>query len=280
MISDDQIRFLSAILYSIPLSLILRYIPSPVLRKYFSLIMGTLLQFYVYRYELWLPFVTHSLIYGLILLKGRQCGKLITAVSVILLSVYHIYRMVLDYGGWNLDVSTILMMLVCKYSMFAFAYQDGAVPEKDIKIPSQLHNRLVELPSFIDFLVFTQFLPTCIIGTSCQFKDFDDYINQSGDFKQIPLASSLKKSLLDLGISLSTLGVYAFGMFYFPLETMKGDLFPQQNSFYICYYSFFCVWCLKFKYYFGWKLSQLPVHISGFSYKPRYLPRDNKNDRK
>jgi len=29
--------------------------------------------------------------------------------SLGLLSFYHIYRMVIDYGGWKLDVSTIMM---------------------------------------------------------------------------------------------------------------------------------------------------------------------------
>lgn len=65
------------------------------------------------------------IIYGLIKIVGRNCGPLITTLSIIALSSFHIYRLIVDYGGWKLDISTILMPMVCKYSLFAYAYQDG-----------------------------------------------------------------------------------------------------------------------------------------------------------
>lgn len=42
-----------------------------------------------------------------------------------IVSLYHVYVMIVDYGRWQIDISTILMMGVCKYSLFAFSYQDG-----------------------------------------------------------------------------------------------------------------------------------------------------------
>jgi lysophospholipid acyltransferase len=46
--------------------------------------------------------------------------------------------MVVDYGGWTLDVSTILMGNVCKYSLFAFAYQDGGSSDEKLTTPDQV----------------------------------------------------------------------------------------------------------------------------------------------
>jgi hypothetical protein len=79
----------------------------------------------------------HCLVYGLIVVNGRKCGFLVTAVSMALLSVYHIYRLITDYGSWTLDVSTILMGNVCKYSLFAYSYQDGAEDDEKLKTEDQ-----------------------------------------------------------------------------------------------------------------------------------------------
>jgi lysophospholipid acyltransferase len=44
--------------------------------------------------------------------------------------------MLTDYGGWNIDVTTIYMMSVCKFSMVAFSYEDG---EKDDEVIKSSH---------------------------------------------------------------------------------------------------------------------------------------------
>lgn len=125
MFPEDQLRVVLTIIASMPLSLLLYKLPTTDVRKYFSIIVGAYLQFYVYGHEVWISFAMHALIYSIIVVKGRQCGFVVLLIAILLLSVYHIYRMIVDYGGWTLDVSTILMGNVCKYSLFAFSYEDG-----------------------------------------------------------------------------------------------------------------------------------------------------------
>ena len=125
MISEDQIRLVLALVISVPISLPIRYLPSKLIRTIYSLLVGTALQYYVYGTDIWLTFTQHIIVYLLIIIKGKNCGGLITTYVMITLFGYHIYRMVVDYGGWTFDVSTIMMTMVCKYSMFAFAVQDG-----------------------------------------------------------------------------------------------------------------------------------------------------------
>jgi hypothetical protein len=72
-----------------------------------------------------MPFLVHLIVYAIIKIKGRNCGAFVTGISIIALSLYHIQRMVADYGSWILDISTILMAMVCKYSLFAYSYEDG-----------------------------------------------------------------------------------------------------------------------------------------------------------
>lgn len=125
VLSEDQIRFIVGILVSVPLSFYLRKLPKQPSRYIYSFVLGTALQLLVYGLDIWMPFMVHLIVYMIIKLKGRNCGGFVTGISIIALSAYHIYRLIIDYGSWTLDISTILMSMVCKYSLFAYAYQDG-----------------------------------------------------------------------------------------------------------------------------------------------------------
>ena len=128
MIPEDQVRIISSIFLSIPLCFLLRKLKGPV-RKYYSLILGVLFQFYMFGTEVWIPYLTHVIIYSVVLLKGRQCGFAVTVVAIVGYSIYNIFLMVVDYADWQVDVTALLMGNVCKYSFFAYAYQDGGLPE-------------------------------------------------------------------------------------------------------------------------------------------------------
>lgn len=41
------------------------------------------------------------------------------------LSYQHISRMITNFGGFDIDVTTYTMLLVCKLSAMAFCYKDG-----------------------------------------------------------------------------------------------------------------------------------------------------------
>lgn len=120
-------RFMLSIFLSIPAGLALRYIPGTQVRKYYSIILATLLQYYVYQNELFWALLLHVIIYFIIKVRGRQSGFFVTVLSMVALAVYHIYRLVTNYGSTDIELSFILMLYVSKYSLFAFAYQDGGV---------------------------------------------------------------------------------------------------------------------------------------------------------
>lgn len=125
MLQDDQKRMVISMLACIPLSYVIPKLPSTLLREVYSLLLGTVIQYYIYGTEIYLVFLLHVFMYLLTWINPKKCGSHVTIVSLVLLSIYHIYRMSIDYGGWNLDVSTIMMSNVNKYSLFAYAYQDG-----------------------------------------------------------------------------------------------------------------------------------------------------------
>lgn len=128
MLSDDQASLLLSMVVCIPLSLLIPKIPNTLYRELYSFALGTLVQFYVYGPDVIMIFGIHGLVYLLTMINPKSCGKHVTIVSLALLSIYHIYRMIVDYGGWTMDISNILMCNVNKYSLFAYAYQDGHTP--------------------------------------------------------------------------------------------------------------------------------------------------------
>lgn len=51
---------------------------------------------------------------------------------MLFLSFYHIRELIYNYGGWTMDASALLMILVCKYSLLAYAIQDGLTQEEKL----------------------------------------------------------------------------------------------------------------------------------------------------
>lgn len=64
----------------------------------------------------------------MILMPRQQVGKYVMWWCLGYLCFNHIYRMYVDFGGFNMDISTFTMLHVCKLSALGYCYQDGATP--------------------------------------------------------------------------------------------------------------------------------------------------------
>ncbi len=109
----------------IPLSYILRLLP-PQFRFWYSLITGLLVQIWVFKSYMYPIYVQHIIAFALIRLKGPKCGGLVTLESMVFLSGYHLYEIFTNYGGWSMNASALLMILVAKYSLLAYNIEDGS----------------------------------------------------------------------------------------------------------------------------------------------------------
>mgnify|MGYP000961876804 FL=1 len=125
---EDQIRIILASLMCIPLSYVMNDVPGAGNRRAYSTVLGFMMQWYVYGaypFQLFMMLLLSTAIYAFVKFRQRNCGRLVTVGSIIILSTLQIYRLITDYGSWTVDVTTVLMMLVCKYSAFAYACEDG-----------------------------------------------------------------------------------------------------------------------------------------------------------
>lgn len=103
-------------------------------RHFFSIITGFLLQMYMFRgqfiHPLIMTFITLALMMSL---KRDLQHKVVFVFTLLYLSGSHIYRMITNFGGWDMDITTYTMILTCKLSALGFCYRDGMFSDDDLK---------------------------------------------------------------------------------------------------------------------------------------------------
>ena len=61
-------------------------------------------------------------------------NKVVMGFVLAYLSGSHIYRMVTNYGGWDMDITTYTMILTAKLSALSFCYKDGGEKDENLII--------------------------------------------------------------------------------------------------------------------------------------------------
>ena len=79
-------------LFGLPLGLLLYLIKIPILRHFYSTVVGILLAFFVYKSAIISILIYIVLSYILIYIFGKKSGQIVFIFSLIYLSSHHIYR--------------------------------------------------------------------------------------------------------------------------------------------------------------------------------------------
>ena len=104
----------------IPFGLVMQFIRGALFRHIYGLVLGLFFQLIVYKNGILSHLLQSVVVYFLVLKFKGKCGKIVFIESLVYLSAHHIYRQYTDYGGWTMDVTTILMMATAKYTSFAY----------------------------------------------------------------------------------------------------------------------------------------------------------------
>ena len=105
---------------------------------------------------------------------------------MIYLSGYHIYEVIWNYGGWAMTARTLMMIIVCKYSLFAYNIEDGAISEEENLSEEQRQFRIKDV-TFLEYLGYINFLPTSIMGPPIEYRYYKDFMEGRGPYASIPL---------------------------------------------------------------------------------------------
>lgn len=161
--------------------------------------------------------------------ERKYVGFATTIFTLTYLTVVHIERMINDYGGWHLGVSTFVMLLCLKLSATAWDYVDGGTDPSKLS-SEQKKSAIHELPSLLEYFTAATSPTEALAGPLSGFTDFKDYINEQGIFKNIP--STVKPCLERCMHGALSIIIYVSVSNYFPISKMSDGEFHKWNFFY------------------------------------------------
>jgi len=68
----------------------------------------------------------------MLLLPPKMSSKVVFFYVFGYLSTQHIYRMIVDFGGWKMDTTTFTMLLVCRCYSIACNHTDGHYKDEEL----------------------------------------------------------------------------------------------------------------------------------------------------
>lgn len=270
---EDQVRLTLLLLGQLPLCWAMQRLPGG-LRLHYSNVASLAVLLHMFGARLLaMPLLHSAVVYGLVRWLPYSCGKPVFIYSLASMTATHFHRMWVNYGGWDLDISMVLMIYVCKFTYFAFNVQDSS-REDGLLTPEQVEHRLPRTPSFFMFLSYLLFLPCNLLGPVHEYKEFAEYLAAEGKFGRVPFLASVLQVGKKLAFFAVLLVVYLeVHVRRFPLAYLYSEQMQQDPLWAVVASIMVSVTFIKYKYYAIWTLSEAVVTASGFSYAPE-LPGD------
>ena len=264
----DQIHLVASVGASFPLGIINHYIKNRTIRLWYGLIFGVLLQYSLYGSGIIHAFISAIFTYVFVKYFGRKYSAFyVFFFTFAYLSCMHLYRIIFLYGQWSADDTTsIYMMNICKYSSLAFAYEDGAKDDKELKNKHSIQYKIKNPPTFLEMMSFTYFYPSACIGPSFEFKDFIDFINFEGCYANLPVKFIITSGLKGYVYALLMMAFYGALKPKIPLEYVGTVEYGKQSVLYKYIYLTIAMTLHRAKFYSGWLLSYAGFIISGIAY--------------
>lgn len=141
MLPNDQLRLVTCLVLTIPLSYIMSKLTSPQHFIGMSVITTLIFQFYVFREEIFILYFQQLVVYCLCRWTPRKkLGKIVLLETFTYMIIVQLRRMYIAYGKNDVDITAVLMMQVFLYVGFAYNYQDG------MDESNHSHRKITEFP--------------------------------------------------------------------------------------------------------------------------------------
>ena len=263
-IPEDHFKAVFGLIIMLPIGWSMRLLNCPKLRLAYSLVLGLVMQFYIYGWAMLHVFVAS--VVNLLLIKYCEPGK-IGKVALIYNfshnSYIHLYRFFFNYDVWSIEISVIFMMVMCKFAGFAYAYQDAYNYAKDNKSITESQKKyMIEDFSNFEFFSYIYFVSSSIFGHFIEFRDFMNFIHLKEQYKKIP--STFLPALNRLMVGFLFYGIYTGlnGL------VLPDDIADEEGKFSFAQRAIMFVMGIvhEYKYIGGFCLSEAGLIASGISY--------------
>jgi len=278
------LKLFIGVLLSYPISLGLRYLtPSNnvLFRNAYCAISGFFLCYFCFGFEkggVLHSFFSILLTYLVLLLVPDR--KLSLTLSIIANSGHLLFSyFVFATENYDIDFSTSQSVLTLRLIGISFDYYDGMKNVEDLDregAKDQKENRLIRLPSIIEFFGYSYFYSTFLVGPQFPFRHYrlfineDLFIDKSNDPRatQIKYPSSTFPTLKCFLLGLLYIGIHTIGAAYYPSTYLFSNEFLYKISF---WEKLVAIWfCCKFalmKYMGIWLVVEGASNLSGIGFK-------------
>mmetsp|Transcript_25430 Transcript_25430/g.28245 ORF Transcript_25430/g.28245 Transcript_25430/m.28245 type:complete len:261 (+) Transcript_25430:24-806(+) len=240
---DDQSRMLIIFFLAYPLAYIFRFLRGKYLRHAYSIIVGVTLHLFMFREGALHFWGLGLIVYAILSVMDRKKQPwVVFAVCLIHLSGMHINRFFFDFGSWSLDATTFLMPLISRLSSLGFVYADGEKKTHELT-EEQNQRKVEEKPSLIEILSYISYPASNLCGPFFEFRDYKDFIEENGRYKNIPSSFGVAFSKLFQGIIL--LGLCVLLPLYFDTGLLGSEWFANLPYFFA--YLFWTAACFGYR---------------------------------
>ncbi|EKX44327.1 hypothetical protein GUITHDRAFT_109777 [Guillardia theta CCMP2712] len=274
----DQFKYTTALLLGIPLGYFLRYSTKDPwrcsdaekasaisTRHMLCAIIGLMEVVYVFGWETFHSFFSTTVAYILLQVAPRDKVHLwVTAWAMGYMSCAHIYRMIVDFGGWSIDFTTPQLLVTQKLMNIAFSLYDGSRDAKKLT-EEQSKRKLTACPSVMEMFGYVFCIHTLLAGPATDYNDYLTWIDGSklAGKKPKPTSAILLRIVGAIGCAIA----FSVVLPYCNIDGHGDGSYLSTKSFlYVLLWNNFSFCLLRHRYYFAWVLGDAGCNAAGFGY--------------
>ncbi|XP_058763709.1 lysophospholipid acyltransferase 1-like [Vicia villosa] len=270
-VSVAVLRFLLCFVATIPFSFFWRFVPGRLPKHFYSAAVGVFLSYLSFGFSSNLHFLVPMFLgYASMVVYRPRCGILTFFFGFGYLIACHVYYMSGDaWKEGGIDATGALMVLTLKVISCSINYNDGMLKEEGLR-DAQKKNRLVELPSIVEYIGFCLCCGSHFAGPVFEMKDYLDWTEGKGIWNfgakgpkaPSPYGATIR-ALLQAGFCM---GLYLNLVPYFPLSKFTDPSYHEWGFWKKLGYQYMSGQTARWKYYFIWSISEASIIISGLGF--------------
>ncbi|KAL5815364.1 hypothetical protein ACOSQ4_026005 [Xanthoceras sorbifolium] len=265
-VSVPVLRFLLSFVATIPVSFIWRLVPSPGAKHAYAAASGVFLSYLSFGFSSNLHFLVPMLIGYLSMAFFRaKCGIITFFCGFGYLIACHVYYMSGDaWKEGGIDATGALMVLTLKVISCSINYNDGLLKDEGLR-EAQKKNRLIKLPSLIEYVGYCLCCGTHFAGPVYEMKDYLEWTERKGIWSG-PWPSPYLATLRALVQAAFCMALYLYLVPYHPLSRFTEPIYQEWGFWKRLSYQYMSGFTARWKYYFIWSISEASIIISGLGF--------------
>lgn len=204
--------------------------------------------------------------YASMVLYRKRCGIISFVLALGYLIGCHVYYMSGDaWKEGGIDATGALMVITLKVISCAINYNDGLLKEDDDLREAQKKNRLLKLPSLIEYIGYCLCCGSHFAGPVYEMKDYLEWSEKKGIWKdQSPsFLWATIKAILQAGFCM---GLYLYLVPQYPLSRFTDPVYQEYGFWKRLSYQYMAGFTARWKYYFIWSISEASIIVSGLGF--------------